>query len=209
LMTTLRTGRANYLILAILLISAALMGLERTGLFAPLRPLVLLFFDWFILLAAFALLLGIANAGWHHLQQILSGSTGWGHSLALLGTLLVVLVTGLLNQRGVHSLPIEWIFDSIIGPGQATLFALLAFFMAAATYRFLRFNSPGGLWMIAGVLLILFVQTPLLHALLPPSVAQFAAWMVEVPGMAAMRGALLGSTFALAILGVRFLLSSR
>src|SRR5690242_16801919 len=89
-----------------------------------------------------------------------NGVAGWPHSLALVATLVAVFVAGLLNANGVRGPIVEWIFDSVIAPGQATLFALTAFFMAAAAFRWLRIGRAGGGWMLVGALLILLAQMP-------------------------------------------------
>ncbi|MDQ3249115.1 MAG: hypothetical protein M3Q45_07880, partial [Chloroflexota bacterium] len=87
----------------------------------------------------------------------------------------------------------------------AMLFALTAFFMAAAAYRVLRVGRTGGAWMLTGVLLMLVAQMPVASNLLPPAWAALAGWTLTYPVMATLRGALLGSALALLIAGVRFL----
>jgi hypothetical protein len=129
--------------------------------------------------------------------------------LLLIVALAVVLVIGLFSTTGVRSPLVELFFDAIIAPGEATLFALLAFFMAAAAYRYLRIGRPGGVWLLAGVLLVFAVQMPIVNAALPTALATLVSWVVDVPAMSALRGALLGSSFALVIVGIRFLLTSR
>jgi hypothetical protein len=81
--------------------------------------------------------------------------------------------------------------------------------MAAAAYRYLRIGRPGGVWLLAGVLLVFAVQMPIAHTLLPDAFANLIGWLVDVPIMAALRGALLGSSFAVIMIAVRFLLTSR
>ena len=97
-------------------------------------------------------------------------------------------------------------FDAIIAPGQASLFALLVFFMAAAAFRHLRLDRPGGAWMLAGALLVLLAQWPLLAQWLPPAFAGVTFWLLDGPVMAALRGLLLGSGIALLVIGLRLLL---
>ncbi len=208
-MTSVRSLRPNFLTAAIIFAGVAILGADRLVYLPPLRAVATQLYSWALLLAAFALILGVVNVAWIHFRQVLIGSDGWQHSLALVLILLFVLIAGLINEDGVRSPLVEWLFDSIIAPGQATLFALLAFFMAAAAYRFLRVGATGGAWMLAGALLVIVAQMPLTNALLPAPLTNLAAWLLQVPGMAALRGALLGSGFALLIVAVRFLLTNR
>jgi hypothetical protein len=204
-----RALRPNVFVLAIIAGGLLLLGIDRFIEFPLLRPIAIVVYEWGVLLSAFALLLGAINVAWVHVRYILAGNPGWQQSLGLVVMLAVVLVTGLFSITGVRSPLVELIFDAIIAPGQATLFALLAFFMAAAAYRYLRIGRPGGIWLLAGVLLVFAVQMPIAHTLLPISFANLIGWVVDVPAMSALRGALLGSSFALVIVAIRFLLANR
>lgn len=204
-----RTLRPNLLVLLIVAGGVLLLGVDRFVEIPPLRSAAQLVYEWGMLLSAFALLLGAMNVAWVHIRRVLAGDAGWPLSLVLVATLVVVLVTGLLSTTGVRSPLVELLFDAIIAPGQATLFALLAFFMAAAAYRYLRIGRPGGIWLLAGVLLVFAAQMPIAHSLLPAAFANLVGWLVDVPAMATLRGALLGSSFALIIIAIRFLITNR
>lgn len=204
-----RILRPNLFVLLILVGGLLLLGIDRFVEIPPLRNAAVLLYEWGVLLSAFALLLGTINVAWVHVRRVMAGDAGWSHSLLLLVALAVVLVTGLLSNTGIRSPLVELLFDAIIAPGQATLFALLAFFMAAAAYRYLRVGRTGGVWLLAGVLLVFATQMPIANALLPEVFANLVDWVVDVPAMSALRGALLGSSFALVIIAVRFLLTSR
>jgi hypothetical protein len=204
-----RPSRANYLVIAILISVTTIIVADRTDLLPWLRPITTRIYLWGVVLGAVAIVLGVVNVGWVHLQRILSGQANWLHSAALVTALLAVLVGGLLNPAGVESPLVDWLFQSIIAPGQATLFALLAFFMAAAAFLFLRAGRTGGGWMLAGALLMLTAQVPVSSVWMPPSVAELATWALDVPGMAALRGALLGGSMAAVVVGVRFLYTTK
>jgi hypothetical protein len=204
-----RALRPSFFVLLILVGVVLLLGTDRFFEIPLLRSVATVVYEWGMLLSAFALLLGVINVAWVHVRGILAGDAGWPLSLVLVVTLAVVLVTGLFSTAGIRSPLVELLFDAIIAPGQATLFALLAFFMAAAAYRYLRIGRPGGVWLLAGVLLVLAVQMPVAHAILPVALANLVGWVVDVPGMSALRGALLGSSFALVIIAIRFLITNR
>lgn len=199
------SARANRLTLAIMLACFVLIAADRTSLFPPLRPVTTALYGWAIILAAFALLLGLLNVLLVHARRIQAGAQGWANSVALIVSLLAVLVAGLVNQGGAHGPLMQWIFDAIIAPGYAALFALLAFFMAGAAFVLLRLGRPGGGWMAAGVLVMLLAQMPATQRALPQPLAQAAAWLLDAPVTGALRGALLGAALALLVLGVRLL----
>ena len=118
----------------------------------------------------------------------------------------VILAAGVINPAGANAPVLTWVFDSLVAPGQMAIFALLVFFMAAAAYRFLRINRPGGAWMLAGALIVLVAQWPLATQWLPPAFAAATFWLLDAPVMAALRGLLLGSGIALLVIGLRLVL---
>ena len=204
-----RPSRPSNLVTLIVVCCIVLIGLDRTGQFAILRPLTTTLYNWALLLSAAALLLGVVHVFGLHMQRILFGRREWALSLALVVTLMVVFVAGIADPAGVASPVVEWIFDSVIAPIQATLFAILALFMAAAAYRFLRLGRRGGSWMLLGMLLVLVIQAPAIHELLPPTVGTSINWLLDYPAMAALRGAILGSALASLVVGIRFLVGKQ
>lgn len=203
-----RTNRLFILLFLIALIFVGVTRLDGVPMAILLREIG---FEWIIILAGIALLLGVVNVIWLHIRRILVGERDWMLSLALLAVLTAVVGTGLLNPAGMVSPLLEWIFDALIAPGQAALYAMLVFFMAAAAFQYLRVGRRGGTWMVLGFLIVLLVQTPFDAAALGLSetmdrLADAARWFLDAPVMAALRGVLLGSALALLVTGCRFLL---
>jgi hypothetical protein len=199
-----RFSPAGLIVLLVMAACAVLIVLDRANLAPQLRPLTTALFGWMVFLVAFALLLGVANVAFVHLRRVYTGGQDWLASSALLLTLVAVFLAGMLDPRGTTSPTVEWFFDAIIAPGQATLFALLAFFTAAAAFHYLRIGRRGGAWMLAGALAIFLAQLPGLD--LPPTLAPAVDWLLNAPVTAIFRGALLGSGLALLLAGGRFLL---
>ena len=120
--------------------------------------------------------------------------------------MMAVLVGGVLSPQGLSSPLATWMFDSLLAPGQAALFALLIFFLAAAAYRYLRVDRLGGGWMLLGALLILLIQLPLLGNWLPEPLVNGVFWLVDTPLAAVLRGVLIGGGVALLTMALRMLL---
>jgi len=205
------SARTNWLFVLLFLVALIFVGVTRLD-GVPMATLLReTGFEWVIILAGVALLLGVVNVIWFHIRRILKGERDWMLSLALLAVLTAVVGTGLLSPAGMVSPLLEWIFDALIAPGQAALYAMLVFFMAAAAFQYLRVGRRGGTWMLLGFLLVLLVQTPFDAAALGLGgtmgrLADAARWFLDAPVMAALRGVLLGSALALLVTGCRFLL---
>jgi len=203
-----RSSWFNRIVLLIVLANAGVIISTRLGLpFAPPAAATTLY-GWALVLGGFAVLLGIANAVRFHLVRVQRGQREWLLSLLLLIVFALVLGAGVSSPEGTTGLLSEWVFDAVLAPGQATLFALTGIFLLSAAYHFLRVDRPGGIWILAGVLLMLLVQTPFLYQMVPESVVELVDWLLSWPVMAAMRGVLLGGALAVLFISLRLIVNS-
>jgi hypothetical protein len=160
-----------------------------------------------VVLAAFALFLGLFNVIHVHAQKIVDRQTGWLYSLILIASMLVVLALGLPSYNGQPSGPsqpgVQWMFHNILAPIQASLSALLVFFLVTAAFRLLRIRNLESAVMLVVVLLVLIGQVTV--GLLPilPEVKE---WILDVPTLAGVRGILLGVAIGAVLTGLRLLL---
>ncbi len=198
--------RSNWLFVILLVAALVFVVAGRVPGWPELATLVNTGYAWAVLLSGVALLLGVVNVLWLHIRRIALGQRDWVLSLLLIAVLIAVAGAGLLSPAGAASPLLEWVFDAVIAPGQAALFALLVFFMAAAAFHYLRIGRRGGVWMLAGFLVILAVQTPFLASSLPPNSQDAANWFLNIPVMATLRGVLLGGSLALLVVGLRLLM---
>jgi hypothetical protein len=166
---------------------------------AFIGTLKFVFVRWAIIVAAFAMVLGFFNVLTVHLNKILRFKQGWFYSIFLILTMMVVLILGLIE--GPQGSLTSRIFQYVLFPLQATIFSLLAFFVASAAYRAFRVRSwESALLVITGVI-VLLGQIPLWGAL-----TTFKEWILGVPNMAGTRGILLGVALGTVATGLRVLL---
>lgn len=167
-----------------------------------LDPIGTYFIDTAIIIAAFALFLGLINLVRVHYRRIRDRKTGWPYSIVLLISVFVVLAVG-LPSSGPSEPVVQWIFDYVQAPIQASFSALLVFFVVAATYRLLRVRNVESVVLLIVVLLVLVGQVTV--GLLP-IMPQIKDWIVSVPAMAGVRGILLGVALGAILTGIRLLL---
>ncbi len=166
---------------------------------AFIGTLKFVFVRWAIIVAAFAMVLGFFNVLIVHLNKILRFKQGWFYSIFLVLTMMIVLLLGLIE--GPQGSLTSRIFQYVLFPLQATIFSLLAFFVASAAYRAFRLRSwESALLVITGVI-VLLGQVPLWGAL-----TSFKEWILGVPSMAGARGILLGVALGTVATGLRVLL---
>ncbi len=108
----------------------------------------------------------------------------------------------------------HWIFRAVISPLQASIFALLAFYIASASYRAFRVRSREAAALLAAALIILSGRTPFGHSLtdwLPASLSflrleNVALWVVQVPNTAGQRAITIGIALGTVAMSLRLLL---
>jgi hypothetical protein len=163
--------------------------------------------DTAVIVAAFALFWGVINVLRVHARKIQKGESGRLYSIVLVVAMLIVLAIGLPSSPDQPSGPsqpiIEWIFVNIQAPIQASLSALLVFFVITAAYRLLLIRNLESAVMLVVVILVLTGQAALgLFPVLP----ELKDWILDVPAMAGLRGILLGVALGAILTGLRLLL---
>jgi hypothetical protein len=171
------------------------------------------FVDCAVIVAAFALLLGLLNIVRVHLHHVRKRTKTWPYSILLLIALFLVLVVGLVtltplqadqSQPSGPSHPaMQWVFTNVMAPIQATFGALLAFLTLAAAYRLFRRRTVESVVLLVVALLVLAGQAS--FGLLPV-LPQLRDWILDVPALAGMRGILLGVALGTLLTGIRLLL---
>ena len=155
-----------------------------------------------IILAAFALILGLWNLLLVHERHIRRRERGWPGSVIILLSALGSLGLGLVAWR---TPALTWFYRFILFPLEASVGALLAFAVVSAAVRVWRFGSlEGSVLLVVGVVVLVGSLAPQGTAL--GVFAPVRNWIVSVPALAAVRGILLGVALGIMATGLRVLL---
>jgi len=164
--------------------------------------------EWGLVLAAAAFVLGLLNIVQVNLPKVIRREKDWGYKLVLLVTLAVTLVAGfwggedrLEDAHGAY----KWVYDAIYVPLGATMFALLAFFIASAAFRAFRIRSFEALLLAIAAFILMIGRVPIGNAI-HPIIPAAADWLMEVPQNAAKRGILIGAALGVMATGIRLIL---
>ena len=174
-----------------------------------LDPLLLGFVEWASIIAGFAVLLGLINVVRNHVQRVVQRQAGWGYSIVLVLSALVVIVLGMMPGSSGQGDPlVQWVFHYVLEPLAMTFFSLLAFFLASAFFRALRLrNLEATLVTVAAVIVLLGQLAPLPPwTFLGSDLVRFQQWLVQVPAMAGIRAILLASAIGAISTAMRVLL---
>ena len=186
--------------------------------------------DWFNILAAFAFVLGAGNLLAVNLEQISSRRPGWAYSVITIVAFAVTLVVGLVkvgavpNQMhpdihlaGAHDVPqaaFGWIYEYMLVPLTATMFALLAFYVASAAFRAFRAKNLEASLLLGTAFVILLGRTfagVVLTGWLPEwasglRLENLSVYVMQVFNTAGNRAIIIGIALGVAATSLRILL---
>lgn len=145
-------------------------------------------------MSPFAVFLGIYSLFIVNFTKIRQKAPKWGYSLVTLVGLVITATLGFMygTQAGT---PLMWIYRNIQMPMSATMFSLLAFYMATAAYKSFRARSAEATVLLVAAVIIMLGQVPLGMSLtknLPLNIVDISDWIMTVPNMASKRGIMLG-----------------
>jgi hypothetical protein len=167
------------------------------------------FVQWALMLAAVALLVGVANLFSVHWRKARRREKGATSSLVLLISLLVtILVTGYFGPTGSWTM---WIFNYVQVPLETSLMALLAIVLVYAIAKlFGRRVDLFTLIFIGTALVVLLGTAPLFGVELPgihgPNGIKYL--IAQIPAVGGARGILIGVALGTLATGLRILLGA-
>ncbi len=194
--------------------------------FIPHRPFGNLgdrFSLYFDIIAVFAFILGGGNLCRVHINKIKRKRKDWPFSFVTLVGFFGMLAAGLLkinNPGGIQGdvAAVESLFNDIymqvFTPLQASMFALLAFFVGSASYRAFRAKTTEATILLVASFIVLLGRTPLglwltrgltgdLAFLQLPTLTD---WIMDVPNMAGQRAIMIGIALGVISMSLRLIL---
>ena len=181
--------------------------------------------QWDRIIAGFAMLLGIYSLLNHHYHKLKRRAPGWGFSvivyLGFLAMFFAGFIWGIVNPspetivtptgekyQVTRYVPFQWMYDYLFVPMQATMFSILAFYIASAAYRAFRARTKEATVLLITAIVVMLGRVPLGALLLQHRVngewtpimglggQEFLSWLTEWilnnPSMAAQRGIMIG-----------------
>lgn len=144
--------------------------------------------DWLIIIGVFFYILSLRSFIMYHTNKIKRKREGWWASIIALIAFVLMALIGIITKKGYL---FNQIYIYIYAQLQATMFSLLAFYMASAAFRAFRArNLEATLLLITATIVMLgrVSVAPYIHEKLP----DFVEWILNYPNMAAQRGIRIG-----------------
>ena len=160
--------------------------------------------SWAIIITAFAYVLGVANIARISIHTVHRRGADWQYKAALVVALFGM--AGLGIGKGIRpGGDFDWAYLNMYVPMQATMFSLLAFYIASAAYRAFRARSLEATLLLVTAAMVMLVRVPLGEQIWP-RLPQVTEWVMEVPNMAAKRGIMIGAALGAISTGLKMIL---
>jgi hypothetical protein len=171
------------------------------------------FEDAVIIVVAFAIVLGAANLLQFNGEIIVRRGKDWPYKAVLLLSMFAMIGIGLVE--GEHYLDPEtkfsWMYNTFYASMQATMFALLAFYIASAAFRAFRIRNVEAALLAIAALFVMIGRVPIGLAISknwPNGVQlpQISDWIMENPQNSAKRAILMGAALGVMSTGLRIIM---
>lgn len=162
------------------------------------------FLVWMTIVGGFTLLLGIVNILRNNLKIISQRGEGWGYKVILVLILLAMGVSSFIWGTS-RDTPYDWLFQNIQKPMQATMFSVLAFFVASAAYRAFRARSKEATLLLLTSVVVMLGRIPL-GQFIWEKLPLAANWIMGYPSLAVQRGIIIGAALGAAAMSLRIIL---
>lgn len=178
--------------------------------------------DWILIIQAFAIWLGALNLLKLSLLKVASPKPGRSYAGIVVVSFLATAVAGMAPMlKGEHFLgdhdylaegsAFEWIYNSVFTPLNATMFALLAFFVASASYRAFRARNREATLLLSAACVLMLGRVPLGDAITGflPEGWTLSAWadvIMNYPVLAGQRAIMIGIALGIISTALRLVL---
>lgn len=145
---------------------------------------------WIRAMSPFGMLLGVISLCMMHTAKIRRKAPKWQYSFFFFAGFIVTALAGFIGGTQKGGLYM-WLFENMQMPMSATMFALLAFYMASAAYKAFRARSAEATVLLVAAIVVMLAQVPL-GVKISKYLPDISQWILDVPNLASKRGILLG-----------------
>ncbi|MEK7348188.1 MAG: hypothetical protein AABZ94_04900 [Candidatus Eisenbacteria bacterium] len=163
--------------------------------------------NWALILVGLTYVLGVANLLRVNLRSASQRQTDWPYKIILVASLLVMMGIGFAEGDKYldATSKFSWMYKNFYSPMSATMFALLAFFIASAAFRAFRIRSTEAMLLAIAAFILMIGRVPVGN-MISHYIPDAADWLMEVPQNAAKRGILIGAALGVMATGIRLIL---
>ena len=169
--------------------------------------------SWILIIGPFALVLATVTLIQTHTARIRRRTEHWQYSLVVFAGLIIMVLIGV--PFGPQNSIFEWLYNNVQLPMDATMFSLLAFFIASAAYRAFRARTFEASLLLLTAVVVMMGNVPIgdfiwntIMSLSPwtDKVSEARQWILDNPNLSARRGIILGVSLGVISQSIRIIL---
>ena len=171
------------------------------------------FSDWFSIVQACAIWLGALNLMKISLLKINKRKEDWGYALVIIACFAIVVGIGFAGGEEFRDTgtAFSWIYDWVYTPLSSTMFAILAFFVASASYRAFRARNLEATLLLVASFLVMIGRVPvgdILSGFMSEGhrLSDLSSWIMSVPQVAGQRAIQIGIALGIVSTSLRIIL---
>ena len=162
------------------------------------------------IVASAAFLLGVINLTQVNLPKIKNREDDWIYRAIMMASMVIMMVIGFVEykDRMNDGQVYKWLFDFVFIPLNATMFALLAFYIASAAFRAFRARNAEATVLLAAACVVMLARVPIGEQIpfIGEYLSHFMSWLMDVPNVSARRAIFVGAALGAIATGVRIIL---
>lgn len=171
------------------------------------------FSDWFSIVQACAIVLGALNLLMLSAQKVFKQKADWGYALIIILSFMLITIIGFADGTGFREpgTNFDWMYNYTYIPLSATMYAILAFFVASASYRAFRARNAEATLLLLAAFFVMLGRVPvgdLLTQFMPDGaqMSDLASWIMSFPQKAGQRAIMIGIALGIVSTSLRIIL---
>jgi hypothetical protein len=171
------------------------------------------FSDWFSIIQACAIVLGALNLLMISAQKVAGRKADWGYALVIILSFGLISYIGFAGGTGFREpgTSFDWMYNYTYIPLSATMYAILAFFVASASYRAFRARNAEATMLLFAAFFVMLGRVPIgdmLTQFMPEGarLSDVASWVMAFPQKAGQRAIMIGIALGLVSTSLRIIL---
>lgn len=160
--------------------------------------------NWARVISPFVFILAVVTLVQTHWTRIQRRVEHWQYSFLVFAGMIMMVVAGAVH--GPQHPTFAWLFNNVQVPMEATMFSLLAFFIASAAYRAFRARTFEATLLLVTAVIVMLGNVPIGDIIWTDAASNARQWILDNPNLSARRGIILGVSLGAISQSIRIIL---
>jgi diacylglycerol kinase len=147
------------------------------------------------------------------ITKVTSQKKDWGYSAVIIVSFMMIVIIGISEgeEFRVAGTKFDWLYQFMYIPLSATMFSILAFFVASASYRAFRARNFEATLLLIAAFFVMIGRVPVgdsISAFMPEGYrfSDLASWIMNYPQAAGQRAIMIGIGLGIVSTSLRVIL---